>query len=105
MRKADLRAEKRIPDGRRATLLGANSFIPCMIENISESGFSIGCDVRRTVDCTSATVGEILELRCEMYTQSCFHFKVEIRHITNKKFGVRIVEFVDTNGCFTPVLY
>jgi hypothetical protein len=93
--KANLRAELRVAISKKGTLVGPGAWIPCLIQDISSNGFLIICDRNRTIGEIPEVVGEILELKCELYPEKFLQCKVEVRHITDMCLGTKIVEIGD----------
>ena len=90
MKKSDLRAEPRIPHARRGTLTVAGASIPCLIQDFSTKGFLIMCT-------RQFSVGDVLELRSELYPEKVLQCKIEIRHISDNCLGTLIVEISDSS--------
>jgi hypothetical protein len=88
-KKSDLRAEPRIPHSRRATLTAAGATAPCLIQDFSTNGFLIMCT-------KPFTVGDVLELKAELYPERFLECKIEVRHITDMCLGTKVVEISDT---------
>ena len=88
MNKPDLRAELRVPITHRGALAVPGAWIPCLIQNFSSIGFLIMCNKK-------FSVGEVLELRCELYPARFLQCKIEVRHITYMCIGTKIVEIND----------
>lgn len=91
MKNADLRAETRVPITRRGTLGVPGAWFPCLIQDFSSAGFLIMCTGK-------VRVGDILELKCELYPQRVLHCKVEVRHINDDCLGTKIVEVSDAGS-------
>lgn len=88
MRAEDLRAEPRVPVRHRGTLKSADASYPCLLENMSQNGFLI-------VSSREFPVGEILEIRCELFPGKILECKVEVRHVSDQSLGLKIVEIDD----------
>ena len=88
MPQADLRTEMRVPITRRGTLGSTSSWFPCLIQDCSTQGFQI-------MSTTKLSVGDVVELRSELYPQRMFHCKVEVRHFNDMCLGTRIVDVSD----------
>ena len=84
----ELRAEARITVSRRAALSAGEDWFPCMIVDASESGFAMVCTRPLVVE-------QILDFRCELYPQSFFECKIEIRHLHSDGAGVMITNIDD----------
>lgn len=85
MESRDLRAERRVALSRRATLLAGNASFPCLLQDASSTGFFIISNQRHFV-------GQVLELKCEIYPERFLSCKIEIRHISDTCMGTRIAE-------------
>jgi hypothetical protein len=79
------RSELRISMSRRATLHYNGNTVPCLIEDFSSAGFFIVCTKK-------LVVGQVLELKCELYPDRHLQCKIEIRHINDTCLGTKIVE-------------
>jgi hypothetical protein len=85
MNKLELRAEVRVPITHRGTLVVPSVPIPCLIQDFSTKGFLIMCTEQ-------FKVGDILELRCELYPGRFLECKIEVRHTNDDCLGTKIVE-------------
>ena len=85
MKTLDMRAEARIAASQRAELNSGDAWFPCRILDMSENGFLLVCN-------KALVVGQILDLRCELYPEKLLECKVEIRHADETGIGTRIVE-------------
>src|SRR5215217_6187745 len=85
MNKADLRSEPRIPKGRKGTLTASGTAAPCVIQDFSTHGFLIMCT-------KPFAVGEVLELKSELYPDKFLTCRIEVRHVSESCLGTRIVE-------------
>ena len=85
MKKSEMRAELRVPISHRGALAVPGAWVPCLIQNISSIGILIMCTQK-------FSVGEVLELKCELYPGKFLQCKVEVRHITDMCIGTKIVE-------------
>jgi PilZ domain len=85
MKTQELRAELRFPITQRGTLGGPGVSFPCLIQDFSSNGFLIMCTAM-------VQVGDILELKCELYPNRILDCKIEVRHINNDLLGTKIVE-------------
>jgi hypothetical protein len=88
MKADELRAEVRVPITHRGMLGAPNAWHPCMIQDFSSKGFLIICTLQ-------LHVGDILELKCELYPKRVLQCKIEVRHIKDDCVGTRIVEVSD----------
>jgi len=90
MKKPDLRAELRVAITHRGLLSVPGSWIPCLIQDLSSKGFLILCNKQ-------FPIGEILELKCELYPDKVLQCKIEVRHLTDMCLGTKIIE-IDAGG-------
>ena len=70
---------------RRGALSLAGGAVPCLVQNLSSGGFLIMCT-------KEVSVGQILELKCELYPDRFLQCKVEVRHVHEEFVGAKIVE-------------
>lgn len=63
--------------------------IPCLIQDVNTKGFLIMCT-------KPFSVGDILELRTELYPEKFLQCKIEIRHVTDNCLGTLIVEISES---------
>jgi len=85
----ELRAEARIPVTQRGKLnVGDESWFPCMVLDVSNSGFLI-------VSNKKLPVGQILEFRCELYPGKTFDCKIEVMHSKDDSVGTMITDIDD----------
>ena len=85
MAKSDARKEPRLAHSRRGTLTAAGTPSACLVQDVSTKGFLIMSTKR-------FQVGDVLELKCELFPGKTLECKVEVRHITDDCLGTRIVE-------------
>ena len=85
MKTRNLRAEARIAASQRAELNSGDAWFPCRVLDMSDNGFLLVCN-------KALAVGQILDLRCELYPEKLLECKVEIRHADETGIGTRIVE-------------
>jgi hypothetical protein len=89
MKKSELRAQARVAVSQRATLnSGQPEWFPCMVLDVSDHGFLVVCN-------KPLSVGQILQLKCELFPQKTLDCKIEIRHATDSGTGTKIVEIDD----------
>jgi len=81
----ELRAEARIPVTQRGTLSAGGDWFPCMILDVSNSGFLL-------VSNKQLTVRDIFDFRCELYPGKVLECKIEIMHVDNDSAGTLITE-------------
>ena len=102
MKGRELRAEARIAVKERASLnegsLGSGyDWFPCMVQDMSDSGFLILCS-------KELSVGQILEFRCQLFPERTLSCKIEVRHVSHKGMGTKVVE-IDNRGTSLVKLY
>ena len=79
----ELRAEARIPVTQRGKLSAGGEWFPCMVLDVSNSGFLLVSNKR-------LTVGDIFDFRCELYPGKVLDCKVEVMHSDNDSAGTMI---------------
>ena len=95
MKGRELRAEARITVRERGSLkrgsLGdAAEWFPCMVQDMSDSGFLILCS-------KEVSVGQLLDFRCELFPGKTLICKIEVRHISPAGMGTKVAE-IDGRG-------
>ncbi|HYC45228.1 MAG TPA: PilZ domain-containing protein [Burkholderiales bacterium] len=83
--KTNLRIEPRVAQGRRGTLSASGTSTPCVIQDISTKGFLIMCT-------KPFAVGDVLELKSELYPGKFVTCSIEVRHVTDTCMGTRILD-------------
>jgi hypothetical protein len=89
MKKPEQRTEARIAHTRRGTLSVGGVSMPCLIQDVSTKGFLIMCTEQ-------LSVGDVLELKAELYPERFLECKIEIRHSTDMCLGTKVVEITDS---------
>ena len=84
----ELRAEARIPVTQRGRVSAGNDWFPCMVLDMSNSGFLMVCNQQ-------LAVGQILDFRCEPYPQKVLDCKIEVMHSNADSAGVMITEIAE----------
>jgi hypothetical protein len=97
MKGRELRAEARIAISERGSLNSGDAWFPCVVQDMSDSGFQILCG-------KELSVGQVLELRCQLFPEKTLNCKIEIRHIGPSGMGTKITE-IDTRGSSLVQLY
>lgn len=102
MRGRELRAEARIAVKERGAVkegsLGAgDDWFPCVVQNMSDSGFLILCS-------KEVPVGQLLEFRCQLFPEKTLNCKIEVRHVGPHGTGTKVVE-IDNRGSSLVKLY
>ena len=81
----ELRAEARIPVTQRGNLSAGDAWFPCMVMDMSNSGFLMVCT-------RQLPVGQILDFRCELYPGKFLDCMVEVMHSDDDSAGMMITE-------------
>ncbi len=102
MKGRELRAEARIAVRERGSLKGealntGDAWFPCIVQDMSDSGFLILCG-------KDLSVGQDLDFRCELFPEKTLNCKIEVRHISPSGMGTRITE-IDSRGTGLIQLY
>ena len=102
MKGRELRAEARITVRERGSLkrgsLGdAAEWFPCMVQDMSDSGFLILCS-------KELAVGQVLDFRCQLYPEKTLNCKIEVRHLSANGAGTKVKE-IDSRGARLIKLY
>ena len=82
--KRERREERRVKLSKRAALLVGAGSVPCLLEDFSSKGFFI-------VSNRKFSIGQVLDLKCELYPKKILHCRVEVKHIEDTCVGVKIV--------------
>lgn len=90
MKTRELRAEARISVSQRAALSSGDTWFPCMVLDMSDSGFLL-------MSSKELVVGQVLDFRCELYPGKKLECKIEVRHISDAGVGTKIIE-IDKKG-------
>ena len=86
----DLRAEARIPVTQRGNLSDGDAWFPCMVLDMSTSGFQM-------VSTRPLAVGQILDFRCELFPGKVLDCMIEVMHVNDDAAGMMITE-IDDDG-------
>ena len=86
----ELRAEVRIPVRHRGSLKSGDDWIPCLIENMGETGIMLMSN-------REFPVGQILEFKCELYPGKLLNCKLEVMHVDDTILGTKIID-IDNRG-------
>ncbi|HEX9685500.1 MAG TPA: PilZ domain-containing protein [Burkholderiales bacterium] len=102
MKGRELRAEARIAVRERGSLKGGTlhageDWFPCMVQDMSDSGFLILCS-------KELSVGQVLEFRCELFPGRSLNCSIEVRHVSSNGMGTKVVE-IDGRGTRLIELY
>lgn len=97
MRTRELRGEARVLVRQRGTLNAGEEWFPCLIYDMSGSGFLIMCN-------RDLAVGQALDFRCELYPGKRLECKIEVRHVGDAGVGTRIID-IDPRGANLCQLY
>jgi hypothetical protein len=93
----ELRAEARIPVTQRGRLSAGDAWFPCMVLDMSSSGFLM-------VSNKQLAVGQTLDFRCELYPGKFLDCMIEVMHSHGDSAGMLITE-IDDNGTGLLHLY
>ena len=88
MNKPELRSEQRVSVSCRGTLSLGDTSAPCLIQNMCSRGFLIKFTKQ-------LPVGQVLQLRCELYPDRTVECKVQVRHVNAECLGARVIEISD----------
>lgn len=102
MKGRELRAEARIAVRERGSLKGGapgagGDWFPCMVQDMSDSGFLILCS-------KELAVGQVRDFRCELFPGKTLNCRIEVRHIGPHGVGTKVVE-IDNRGASLIKLY
>lgn len=102
MKARETRAEARVSVREKGSLsagsLGTeDAWFPCLVQDMSDSGLQILCS-------QELSVGQILDFRCELFTEKTLKCKIEIKHINRSGMGTKIIE-IDDRGAGLIQLY
>jgi hypothetical protein len=102
MKGRELRAEARIPVKEKGALSAGSlttgdAWFPCVVQDMSDSGFLILCS-------KDISVGQVLEFRCELFPEKTLNCKIEVRHISAAGMGTKVTE-IDKRGSGLVELY
>jgi len=97
MKGRELRAEPRIAVRERGSLNSGEAWFPCMVQDMSDSGFLILCS-------KDFSVGQVREFRCELFPEKTLNCAIEVRHISPSGMGTKITE-IDKRGADLIQLY
>jgi hypothetical protein len=102
MKGRELRAEARIAVKEKGSLSAGSlntgdAWFPCVVQDMSDSGFQILCS-------KDLSVGQVLEFRCELFPEKTLNCKIEVRHISPSGMGTKVTE-IDRRGTGLIQLY
>lgn len=97
MKGRELRAGARLAVKERASLSSGDAWFPCMIQDMSDTGFLILCG-------KELAVGQILDFKCELFPDKTLTCKIEVRHVSAAGMGAKVVE-IDGRGTRLIELY
>jgi hypothetical protein len=72
-------------------------WFPCLIQDMSGSGFLVLCS-------REVVVGQVLDFRCELFPGKRLECKIEVRHVSDAGVGTKIVD-IDPRGADLCQLY
>ena len=87
----ELRAEVRIPVTQRGSLSAGDAWFPCMVLDVSNSGFLMVTNMH-------LPVGQTLDFRCELYPKKVFECMIEVMHSQDDSAGMMITEIDDNSS-------
>ena len=90
MDKNELRAELRVAITRRGALIAGDERFPCVVQDMSDSGFLIMCT-------RPLVVGQALQFKCELFPEKVLECMIAVVHTGEDGVGTKIVE-VDEKG-------
>ena len=85
MQTIDMRHEARDPVICKAQLYCENSWVSCLIQDISPHGFGI-------LSTRTFSVGQLCELRFEPYPGQTLQCRIEVRHASESYLGAVVTE-------------
>ena len=88
MDKPELRSEQRVSVSCRGTLSLGDTSAPCFIQNMCSRGFLIKFTKQ-------LPVGQVLQLKCELYPDRAVECKVQVRHVNADCLGAKVIEISD----------
>lgn len=88
MNQRELRTEPRISVSCRGTLSLGDTSAPCFIQNMCSRGFLI----KYTKE---LPVGQVLQLRCDLYPERAVECTVQVRHVNRECLGAKVIEISD----------
>jgi hypothetical protein len=102
MKGRELRAEARIAvrergSLRRGVVSTEDAWFPCMVQDMSDSGFLILCS-------KELAIGQVLDFRCQLFPEKTLNCKVEVRHLSANGAGTKVTE-IDSRGASLVKLY
>ena len=97
MKAKDLRAVTRVPVTQRGSLKFGDTWKPCLILDMSESGILLMSNLE-------FPVGITLDFKCELFPGRFLKCKLEVKHVKDTEVGTKIVE-IDSEGAKLCRLY
>jgi len=85
MHQPELRAEPRVAVNFPGTVTLGDTTTPCVIQNMCSRGFLIKHS-------KELPVGQVLQLRCELYPGQFVECSVQVRHVNKVSLGARVLE-------------
>ena len=90
MKQAELRGELRISVTRRGSLTSGEERFPCVVQDMSDSGFLLMCP-------RALEVGQDLDFRCELFPGQVLECRIQVMHVSEAGVGTKITE-IDKRG-------
>jgi PilZ domain-containing protein len=78
------RKESRAPLTRRGTVSDGTKTLTCLLQDFSSNGFSVLVN-------EALPLGQVLELKCELYPAKVLSCTIEVRHVVDTCHGTKIV--------------
>ncbi|MEO8442385.1 MAG: PilZ domain-containing protein, partial [Betaproteobacteria bacterium] len=102
MRTQELRTEKRIRVSEKGVLStgsvnSGDAWFPCVVKDLSDSGLRVVCNKQ-------LSIGQTLELRCELFPEKSLNCKIEVKNIGLAGVGTKVTE-IDRRGTGLIQLY
>lgn len=81
----------RVPQRRRALLQYDNASVPCLIENVSSTGFLLAC-------LDDLPVGQVLTLSSDLAPGKPIRCTIEVKHVADGSVGASVVEIDEASA-------
>lgn len=94
---SELRAGARLRIKERASLNSGDAWFPCVVQDMSDSGFLILCG-------KELAVGQLLDFRCALFPEKTLNCRIEVRHVGPSGIGTKVTE-IDARGSSLLKLY
>ena len=97
MKGRELRAEARLAVKEKASLSTGDGWFPCVVQDMSDSGFLILCG-------KELALGQLLDFRCELFPGRTLNCRIEVRHLSPAGIGTKVAA-IDDRGRSLLKLY